>query len=320
MVTQTRITKKRPDKNGSAKPPNGTHSYQTPSYWPLDIEAAYRRDPGPYTAVNAWVLLEEEPLELFNGWLVWQKMTNLEERRIAGVIQEILSLAARFVDFGQAYPDQAECEMLNGDILKPDVCLISNERFDKQVQPVEEGHEHVVLKGSPELVVEIRSPSNRRTKERRKRQTYFENGAVVIWDVDPRKHKIGVYEVETPDKAREYTEQDEISCERLLPGWKRQVRDLFAKNLSAEDIAGQAAVQWRAESKNEGREEGRVEGEWAALRSVLERQARRKYGETALPANLVVRLERYNISQLSELADTIATSLTLDEWLDSFPA
>src|SRR5947208_1399603 len=108
MASETLTTKKRHSKNGSSlRHKEATTIYRSAENWPVDIEAAYRRLPGPYTAANAWVLLEEEPLELFNGWLVWQEMTNLEERRIANIIQVILDLAARWVGFGQAYPDQA---------------------------------------------------------------------------------------------------------------------------------------------------------------------------------------------------------------------
>lgn len=86
-----------------------------------------------------------------------------------------------------------------------------------------------MLKGSPELVIEIRFPSNRRSQERKKRRKYFESGAVVIWDVDYQKRKIWVYEVGSPEKGQEYTEQDEISCEALLPGRKRKVADFSAE-------------------------------------------------------------------------------------------
>ena len=36
-------------------------------------------------------------------------------------------------------------------------------------------------------------------------------------------------------------------------------------------------------------------------------------------ADLEARLNRYNASQLVDLADNIATSLNLEEWLASFP-
>lgn len=122
------------------------------------MEEAYRRYPGLYTIENAETLLTEEPLELYNGWLVWQEMTDPEERRIACNIQVILDITARVSEFGQAYLDQFECAMANGDEYKPDICILSNERYESKVEPVRVGGK-LILKGSPELIVEIRSPS-----------------------------------------------------------------------------------------------------------------------------------------------------------------
>jgi len=310
MVTRTLSSRKRPPTNGLHNQANGTKNFKTKQDWPLDLGEAYQRDRGPYTLHNAITLLAEEPLELFNGWLVWQAMTDAEERRIAATIQVILDIAARALGFGQAYPDQLECVMVNQDLLKPDVCVISKERYEQQVEPEAPGSEHLVLKGSPELVVEIRSPSNRRTQERKKRKSYFESGAEVIWDVDYQKRKIWVYEVGTPDKGQEFTEQDEISCKPLLAGWKRKVEDFFSKDLSAEEIVGQVAGQWRAESK--------AEGEIEALRNILIIQAEARFGKE-LPENLEERLNHCKLEKLIELATLVATTSSLADWLKALP-
>lgn len=317
MVTQTPPTKKRKRQstNGFNTQTDGSAPYETTQNWPLDFRAAYQRDKGIYTIYNATTLLAEEPLELINGWLVWQAMTNVEERGIAGNIQEILSLAARMRGFGQAYPDQFECVMVNEDLYKPDVTLLSTKRYDSQVEPVKTESDHFILRGSPELVIEIRSPSNRRTKERKKRKIYFDSGALVIWDVDCNRRQIWVYEVENSEKGQEYTEEDEISCEALLPGWKRKVGDFFRKGLSAEEIVGEAASQWRAESEAKGRAEGELE----ALKRVLIRQASRRFGTEGLPADFETRLGHYDVEQLNELADNLAVSRRLEDWLSSFP-
>jgi DNA-binding TFAR19-related protein (PDSD5 family) len=100
----------------------------------------------------------------------------------------------------------------------------------------------------------------------------------------------------------------------LLPGWKRKVSDFFNKDLSAEQVAGQAADQWREEGREAGREEGK-----AALRAILERQARRRFGEAALPHDLAARLEQYTVSQLTGLEESLADNPALEDWLDSFP-
>ena len=90
--------------------------------WPSTILEAYKGGRGPYTVRNAYTLLSEESLELYHGWLVWQEMTNAQERRVVEAIQEIISLVARAAGVGQAYPDQFECLMKNGNVLKPDLC------------------------------------------------------------------------------------------------------------------------------------------------------------------------------------------------------
>lgn len=292
--------------------------------WPRTILEAYRRWRGPYTVENASALLQEEPLELYNGWLVWKKMTDAKERRIAGIIQEILSIAARAANFAQAYPDQFECEMVSGDIVKPDVCLVSHERFKAKVIGRVPGKDHFLLEGGPELVVEIRSRSNTRKEEAAKRQQYFESGTLVVWDVEPEKQIIWVYEVENPEKAVEYKADSIISCERLLPGWRRTVKDFFTPELSAEQIVGEVAQQWRAESRAEGRAEGlvegRAEGELAASRKILVRLAQRRFGAENLPADFESRLNNYTSEQLDALVDSVATSATIEEWLASFPA
>lgn len=49
---------------------------------------------------------------------------------------------------------------------------------------------------------------------------------------------------------------DELHCEPLLPGWRRALADIFAEEASAEAVAGEVAVAWRAEGVEIGRAEG----------------------------------------------------------------
>ncbi len=315
-------------------------------HWPRTILEAYQRHHGIYTLENADILLEEEPLELYNGWLVWQTLTDFEERRIAGIIQEILSLAARTVGFGQAYPDQVECEMENGDVYKPDLCLVSKERAENSLK-ITGPNSRQVLMGGPELAVELRSPSNTRNEEREKRRRYFENRTLVVWDIDPERHKIWVWKTENPAQSQLFIEGEIITCPEILPGWQRAVSDLFKKNLSTEAIVGEVAQTWRAEAQaqglaqgieqgltqgleqgraegleqglTQGLEQGRNEGELEALRKVVLLQAQVRFG-VELPADLETQLSQYDTNQLMALIISITTSATLADWRASFPA
>ncbi len=279
------------------------------SRWPRDLVEAYQRHRGIYTIENADTVLEEEPIELYNGWLVWKALTDFEERQVAGIIQEILSLAARTIGFGQAYPDMVECEMSSGDLIKPDICLVSKQWAKNSLRRTGR-NKRKILVGGPELAIELRSPSNIRKEEREKRQQYFENGTLVVWDVDPYRHKIWVWKATNPAQAELYVEGDTISCPEILPGWQRAVSDFFTENLSAEAIVGEAAQTWRAES--------RAEGELQTLQKMLLLQAQARFG-TELTAELETRLSCYNAEQLMALAVSISTSPTLADWMASFP-
>ncbi len=226
-----------------------------PHDWPRDINEAYARDRGPYTVHNVNTILEEDAVELYNGWLVWQEMTNPVERRVVANLQAMLDLSARNMGFGQTMPDQLECLFSNGDVVKPDASLISWQRLANNRVPTGPNDRELIA-GGPELVIEARSPSNRRSQERRKRQFYFANGVQIVLDVDAENQMIWAYHAAMPDRPIRYGIEDELDCEPLLPGWRRDLSDIFAEEASAEAVAGEVAVAWRAEGVEIGRAEG----------------------------------------------------------------
>ena len=290
---------------------------KNPGGWPNDILEAYARPRGPYTVENAETILDQESVELYHGWLVWQEMTNARERRVVANINDMLSLPARMMNFGQVLPDQLECLLKDGSDIKPDTSLISWQRMENNVKP-RGPRNRPILSGCPELVVEVRSPSNWRKQERRKRKLYFANGAEIVWDVDERNEEIWVYRVENPEEPTHFSVEEEIDCEPLLPGWRRQVADIFAERASAEALAGEMAQTWRAEGveigKAEGLELGKAEGMIQTLRSVLPMLARARFAGD-LPDNLTERLNLYSLAQLQQLQHTLEKASTVEDWL-----
>ena len=294
---------------------------EQPGHWPRDILEAYARYPGPYTVENAETILEEEPVELYNGWLVWQEMTDFPERRLVATLQTMLDLSARKSGFGQMLPDQLECLLSDGSVVKPDASLASWQRLHNNVGP-SGPRQRLLLIGGPELVVEVRSPSNRRAQERRKRQLYFVNHVEMVWDVDPVRQTIWVYQATAPAEPRQYTMTDVIDC-ALLPGWQRRVADIFAEQASAEVVAGEVAQAWLAEGKATGlaagRAEGLAEGRAEALRDMLPMFVQMRFG-AALPADVATRLARCQAAQLQHLQSAVATCASLEEWLQVLTA
>ena len=284
--------------------------------WPRDIGEAFARPPGPYTLDEVAFILEEEPVELLNGWLVRQEMTDLYERRFVSNLGSALDLAAREAGFGQVLGDQTECVLSNGSVVKPDVALISWKRMATAVPmgPLL----RPTLIGSPELVVEVRSPSNRRTQEIFKRSFYFANGTRIVWDVDDKKREVWVYRAEQPDRPAHLRTDDMLTCEPLIPGWRRRLGDLFEERVSAKTLAGEVAVKWVAEGKAQGIAEGKTqgiaEGESRALRALLPTLARLRFG-AEVPADLPATLAALSAEQLLRLQTGVETAATCAEWL-----
>jgi len=243
---------------------NGASKCDPPHDWLDDPLVALQRKRGPYTFENADEYLDTEAVELYNGWLVQQEMSDIKERGFAGTLHDNMSSSARLLNFGQAVPDLVECLLDDGNVIKPDVCLISWQRMNDWVQP-HGPRDRSTLMGCPELVVEIRSPSNRRVQEEAKRERYFANGAQVVWDVDEKKQIIYVYRAESPEESETYTTDDVIDCEPFLPGWCRQVSDLFDDEASVETVLGEVVDAFREEGEKIGLEEGEKVGKKIGL-------------------------------------------------------
>ncbi|MBM3225122.1 MAG: Uma2 family endonuclease, partial [Candidatus Tectomicrobia bacterium] len=182
--------------------------------------------------------------------------------------------------------------------------LISWARLQNAVQPYGPRNRPTLI-GGPELVIEVRSPSNRRAQERRKRRLYFANNVQTVWDVDADRQLIWVYHAAAPMAPQQYGVEDELDCTPFLPSWRR-VADIFAEQASAEAVAGEVAQAWRAEGRDEGISE--------TLRAVLPLLVQGRFG-TPLPAQAIARLAQCPLPQLQRLQTAVQTSTSLEAWL-----
>jgi Uma2 family endonuclease len=78
----------------------------------------------------------------------------------------------------------------------------------------------------PRLAVEVLSPSDRIGKIMRKIMDYLHNGVSLVWLIDPETRNVTVHR---PDKQPYVVEENqELSGEDVLPGFRCRVADLFA--------------------------------------------------------------------------------------------
>ena len=125
---------------------------------------------------------------------------------------------------GKVYLAPADVVFSNYDVVEPDLLFVSNERLE--ILAVTR------VTGAPDLVVEILSPSTRRTDEVRKRQLYDRFGVREYWLVDPDVDEVQVYR-RAPDGgfprvAQLGAEAGDVLTTPLLAMFSLALRDLFA--------------------------------------------------------------------------------------------
>jgi Uma2 family endonuclease len=79
--------------------------------------------------------------------------------------------------------------------------------------------------GSPDLVVEVLSPSDRVTSVEQKVAEWLEGGARMVWVVSPRLHTVTVYRSLTDIVT--LTAKDKLDGADVVPGFQMSVAEIF---------------------------------------------------------------------------------------------
>src|SRR5262245_15039865 len=111
----------------------------------------------------------------------------------------------------------------NFDVVEPDLLYLSNARAAEALTP-----QHV--RGVPELVIEIGSPSTRKRDDTIKRRLYERAGVAEYWVVDPELDAIRVYrrDGDTFERVTELSaDAGDSLATPLLPGLVIQVSRVF---------------------------------------------------------------------------------------------
>jgi Uma2 family endonuclease len=157
--------------------------------------------------------------ELLDGELI---MSPVRENH-GSVCVEIILLIGVFVrqqKLGKVYDSSTGFRLAEDLLLSPDVAFVSNAQLKKiRIAPDK------FLLGAPDLVVEVLSPSDRKTQMNRKLDHYFEHGSKLAWLVNCRKQQVSIY---TSDSVETLTApNDVLSGGEVLPGFKCKLRQIF---------------------------------------------------------------------------------------------
>ncbi len=104
-------------------------------------------------------------------------------------------------------------------VVGADVAFIANASLPLRIS--KEGY----LDTIPDLVVEVRSKSDRETAVRAKVKDYLSAGVRVVWVADPGKQTVTAYR--PGRKPKVFARDDTLTVEDVIPGFQVAVADVF---------------------------------------------------------------------------------------------
>lgn len=161
--------------------------------------------------------------ELIDGEHYVTPSPNTRHQRIVGRLYGPIWNYLRAHTIGEIFLAPFDVVFSNFDVVEPDLLYVSKKRAAEVIT-----REHV--KGSPDLVIEIGSPSTRRRDETIKRRLYECSQVVEYWVVDPDVDVVRIYRRDGDRFARPI----ELSLEAgdgltspVLPGFELALAEVF---------------------------------------------------------------------------------------------
>jgi Uma2 family endonuclease len=161
--------------------------------------------------------------ELIDGEHYVTASPNTKHQRVSGNLHWLIRNYLEVHQIGQIFYAPFDVVFSHFDVVAPDLLYMSNARAAEILTA-----KHV--KGNPELVIEIGSPSTRSRDETIKRRLYERSAVDEYWVVDPDVDLVRVYRRAGDRFARPAElslEAGDVLTTRLLPRIELKLADIF---------------------------------------------------------------------------------------------
>ena len=185
-----------------------------------------------YTPEDLLAMPDGDRFELVDGRLL-EKDMGLKASWIGGELYRLLGNHCRPNQLGWILPADATYQCFPDApnmVRKSDVSFIRRGRLPGEKLP--EGHCRI----APDLAAEVVSPNDTYYEVEEKIQLYLRAGVRLVWVVNPSTRTVRVHR---PDHTlTDLHEQEELSGEDVLPGFRCRVSDLFPPQEDSEPANG----------------------------------------------------------------------------------
>ncbi|MGH2748510.1 MAG: Uma2 family endonuclease [Actinomycetota bacterium] len=157
--------------------------------------------------------------ELIDGELIVSPPPATRHQRVVGDLLVELTLYAR-EHGGQAFTAPTGVFLSETNFVEPDVLFVTADHLERIEAPF--------VRGAPDIVVEVSSPSTRRLEIVRKRELYERFGVPEYWYVDLDADRVEIYRLQVDQYGRpELLERGDVLVTELLPGFRLALDDLL---------------------------------------------------------------------------------------------
>jgi Uma2 family endonuclease len=173
-----------------------------------------------WTYEEYYQLNDDKRYEILQGELIIVPAPDLEHQRISRKLEIKMALFIESKNSGELFHAPVDVILEKGQVVQPDIVYVSNEN-SKLLQ--KRG-----IFGSPDLIVEIISPSSIKVDRHVKFSIYESFKVKEYWVMDPANKTIEIFLLEK-DKYKLFcfAEQDEIAKSSVLTDFEVNVNDIM---------------------------------------------------------------------------------------------
>jgi len=173
-----------------------------------------------YTYEDYLHMPEDKRFELIGGVLILVPAPKPKHQKISIRLEFLLMKYNEENNVGDIYHAPTDVYFDEENVVQPDILFVSSNRLDI----IEENY----IKGAPDLVIEIVSPSSGYYDLVKKKKLYARFGVKEYWLVDPEEKTIEVNLLEENSyKVIQTLSEDERLVSETFPGFSIELKELF---------------------------------------------------------------------------------------------